>query len=168
MGQPARHRLGWEGMVEKLEAGRAEVLVRGKRIRCRPEELTPLGAVGSIAAGGAAGGPSRRERREAAAEMTPRARAAAAVDLDQAAAVAPEINLIGQRVEPALEQLDSYLDRALLASQGEVRVIHGHGSGALRQAVRAHLKAHRAVSSLRAGDPNEGGNGATVVVLRSR
>ena len=79
----------------------------------------------------------------------------------------PEINLIGQRVEPALEELDVYIDRALLAARREVRVIHGHGSGKLRQAVREHLRGHRGVAGLREGAPNEGGNGATVVSLRN-
>ena len=78
----------------------------------------------------------------------------------------PEINLIGQRVEPALAELDVYIDRALLSARREVRVIHGHGSGKLRQAVREHLRGHRGVAGLREGEPNEGGNGATVVSLR--
>jgi DNA mismatch repair protein MutS2 len=81
--------------------------------------------------------------------------------------MAVEINLIGRRVEPALEELDSYLDRALLAARKEVRVIHGHGTGRLRDAVREHLRAHAGVSGIRAGAPNEGGNGATVATLRS-
>jgi DNA mismatch repair protein MutS2 len=77
-----------------------------------------------------------------------------------------EINLIGRRVEPALEDLDSYLDRALLASRREVRVVHGHGTGRLRDAVRGHLRAHPAVAGIRSGAANEGGNGATIVTLR--
>ena len=77
-----------------------------------------------------------------------------------------EINLIGRRVEPALEELDAYLDRALLAARREVRVIHGHGTGRLRDAVREHLRAHAGVAGIRAGAPNEGGNGATIATLR--
>jgi DNA mismatch repair protein MutS2 len=80
--------------------------------------------------------------------------------------VPSELNLIGQRVESALEELDSYLDQALLASRKQVRVIHGHGTGRLRQAVREHLRVHPGVTELRPGAPNEGGNGATVVTLR--
>ena len=87
-------------------------------------------------------------------------------DIDEATAVPPEINLIGMRVEPALEELEGYIDRALLASRKEVRVVHGHGSGRLRQAVRQHLRAHRGVAEIRAGAPNEGGDGATVVTFR--
>jgi DNA mismatch repair protein MutS2 len=155
VGEPVRHLgLGWQGVLEKLEDGRAEVLVRGKRVRCRPGELAP-------AAPGEA--PSTRERtpiREARA--VPRAGG----DLEEAAAVAPELNLIGQRVEPALAQLDSYLDRALLASRRQVRIIHGHGSGRLRQAVREHLRSHQGIADIRSGAPNEGGDGATVVTFR--
>ncbi|HUP43192.1 MAG TPA: Smr/MutS family protein, partial [Thermoanaerobaculia bacterium] len=77
-----------------------------------------------------------------------------------------ELHLLGERVEPALQRLDDYLDRALLASRSEVRVVHGHGTGQLRNAVRAHLRGHPAVASHRPGAPEEGGNGATVVVLK--
>lgn len=142
--------LGWQGVLEKLEGGRAEVVVRGKRVRCRPEELAPAGPGGSL------------EIREA------RPRAARNVrDVEESVSVPPELNLIGQRVEPALEELEAYVDRALLASRKEVRVVHGHGSGRLRQAVREHLRGHRGVDSIRAGAPNEGGDGATVVMLRA-
>jgi DNA mismatch repair protein MutS2 len=87
-------------------------------------------------------------------------------DLGLEDAIASEINLIGQRVEPALTALDSYLDQALLSAHGAVRIIHGHGSGRLRQAVRSHLDQHPAVSSFRPGGDKEGGDGATVVALR--
>ena len=152
VGQTVRHvSLGWQGVLEKLEPGRAEVLVRGKRVRCRPEELAPAGGTRQDEPAH-----SRREER----------RSGSSRDLDEAASVPPELNLIGMRVEPALEELDSYIDRALLASRREVRVVHGHGTGRLRQAVRDHLRSHAAVAAQRQGAPNEGGNGATVVTLR--
>jgi DNA mismatch repair protein MutS2 len=47
-----------------------------------------------------------------------------------------------------------------------VRIVHGHGTGQLRSAVREHLRGHPAVASQRPGAPEEGGNGATVVVLK--
>jgi DNA mismatch repair protein MutS2 len=153
VGEMVRHLgLGWQGVLEKLEDGRAEVLVRGKRVRSRPEELAPAAPAES---------PSGKE--PAARERRPQPRRD---DLDEAAAVPSELNLIGQRVEPALEQLDSYLDRALLASRRQVRIIHGHGSGRLRQAVREHLRGHRGIAEVRSGAPNEGGDGATVVTFR--
>src|SRR6185295_92635 len=151
VGAPVRHLgLGWQGVLEKLEDGRAQVLVRGKRVKCKPEELAPAAP---------AAAPSAKERQ-------PAVRAARRGDLDEAAALPSEINLIGLRVEPALAELDSYLDRALLASQRQVRVIHGHGSGRLRQAVREHLRGHRGIADVRSGAPNEGGDGATVVTFR--
>ncbi len=159
VGQTVRHvGLGWTGVLEKLEPGKAEVLVRGKRVRCRPDELAPSGT-------------DRKEREApspAAREMRSVAGAARGTtgDIDEAASVPPEINLIGMRVEPALEELESYIDRAMLASRKEVRVIHGHGSGRLRQAVRQYLRAHRGIAEIRSGAPNEGGDGATIVTFR--
>ncbi len=77
-----------------------------------------------------------------------------------------ELNLIGHRVEEALELLDAYLDRALLTADGDVRIVHGHGSGRLRKAVREHLRQHPAAAAARPGREEEGGDGATVVSLR--
>jgi DNA mismatch repair protein MutS2 len=153
VGEPVRHLgLGWQGVLEKLEDGRAEVLVRGKRVRAKPEELAPAG-------------PAKAPRRER--EVPPlRPAAVRGREGDLEEPVAQEINLIGMRVEPALEELDAYLDQALLSSRKEVRVIHGHGSGRLRDAVRQHLRGHRGVAEVRSGAPNEGGNGATVVTFR--
>lgn len=153
VGGQVRHRgLGWQGTLDKLEGGRAEVLVKGKRVRCKAEEL--------VSAGPAPKGPAKLT-------PLPPPRGERSRDLDESASVAPEINLIGQRVEPALEELDSYIDRALLAARKEIRVVHGHGSGRLRQAVREHLRSHRGVAAIRSGAPNEGGDGATVVTLRA-
>ncbi|MDY7091922.1 MAG: Smr/MutS family protein [Acidobacteriota bacterium] len=150
-GATVRHRLlGWEGRLEKLDRGRAEVSVQGKRVRCKEDELVTVAAQE---------GPKRpRKSRQAA-----RSSGLSTPD----ASVEPELMLIGERVEPALDRLDVYLDQALLAGRGEVRVVHGHGSGRLRRAVREHLRQHPAVRNLRAGAPNEGGDGATVVALGS-
>src|SRR5438093_4860671 len=76
-----------------------------------------------------------------------------------------ELNLIGQRVDDALEESDKFLDRALLEGKQAARIIHGFGTGALRKAVREHLRNHPAVKSWRPGNENEGGDGATVAVL---
>ena len=101
----------------------------------------------------------------AAEAETSKPRPAAGVATPDAAPPAAELKLIGMRVEPALDELDLYLDRALLAGLEQVRVVHGHGSGRLREAVREHLRHHPAVASHRAGRKSEGGNGATVVTL---
>lgn len=159
VGAQVRHRgLGWQGILEKLEPDRAEVLVKGKRLRCRPEELTPAGPARSDR--------TDRSDRPARAVPAPGLRTGRR-DLDESVEIPPEINLIGKRVEPALEELDSYIDQALLSHRREVRVVHGHGTGRLRQAVRDHLRGHSGVASVRSGAPNEGGNGATVITLRT-
>ncbi len=144
VGARVRHRgLGWQGVLRKLSGGRAEVAVGGKRLRCPAAELAPVDG-------------------EETDEAEPGGGAVAAPEV---AAPAAELKLIGMRVEPALDELDLYLDRALLAGLAEVRVVHGHGSGRLREAVREHLRHHPAVASHRPGRKGEGGNGATVVKL---
>ncbi len=79
--------------------------------------------------------------------------------------ISAELNLIGQRVDDALEESDKFLDRALLEGKQAVRIIHGFGTGTLRKAVREYLRKHPAVRSWRPGADNEGGDGATVVEL---
>lgn len=76
-----------------------------------------------------------------------------------------ELDLRGQRVEPALPRMDKYLDDAFLAGMPFVRIIHGKGTGALRQAVRQQLRNHPLVKSYRSGEEGEGGTGVTVAYL---
>ena len=83
-----------------------------------------------------------------------------------AKSVPAEINLIGLTVEEARERVDKLLDDAALSERREIRVIHGFGEGKLRKAVAQMLKAHPLVASWRAGAPNEGGGGATIVELK--
>ncbi len=82
-----------------------------------------------------------------------------------AARVSPTLSLRGERVEAALEQLDAYLDEALLAGLDSVRIVHGSGTGALRRAVREALAEHPRVRGVRTGRRDEGGDGATVAEL---
>lgn len=76
-----------------------------------------------------------------------------------------ELNLIGKTVDEALPLLDKYLDDALLAEASPVRVVHGRGSGILRQAVHQFLRGYRGVSRFEPAPAAEGGDGATVVFL---
>jgi DNA mismatch repair protein MutS2 len=76
-----------------------------------------------------------------------------------------ELDLRGQTTEEGLHRLDLYLDNAYLAELPWVRIIHGKGSGVLRAAVRQALNNHPLVSSYRAGEDGEGGDGVTVVKL---
>lgn len=76
------------------------------------------------------------------------------------------IDLRGERVEQAVHRLDQYIDQALLANLGQVTVIHGMGTGAVRQGVKDYLKKHRSVESYQDAPANQGGNGATIVIFK--
>ena len=76
-----------------------------------------------------------------------------------------ELDLRGERVESGLEQLGNYLDNAYLGNLPWVRIIHGKGTGAMRDAVRNILREHPLVSKYRPGDMGEGGDGVTVAHL---
>ncbi|MFC2046322.1 Smr/MutS family protein, partial [Chloroflexota bacterium] len=76
-----------------------------------------------------------------------------------------ELDLRGQRVQEILPRVDKYLDDAFLAGLAFVRLIHGKGTGALREAVRQQLREHPLVESHRLGEQGEGGSGVTVAYL---
>jgi DNA mismatch repair protein MutS2 len=78
-----------------------------------------------------------------------------------------ELKLIGLRVDEALDRLEQFLNHVSLGGMREVRVIHGLGTGRLRDAVREFLARHPLVECFRAGEPHEGRDGATVVTLTS-
>ena len=80
--------------------------------------------------------------------------------------VAMELNIIGMHVDESLILVDKYLDSCALVHHKSVRIIHGHGTGALRGAVHEYLKKCKYVESFRLGGPGEGGVGATVVTLK--
>ena len=76
------------------------------------------------------------------------------------------LNLIGMHVEEALIALRNYLDAAMLVRYSQVTIIHGFGTGALRKAVHEYLKTSKYVLEYKLGGFNEGGAGATVVLLK--
>jgi DNA mismatch repair protein MutS2 len=76
-----------------------------------------------------------------------------------------ELNLIGMRTTDALRKLEEFLDQAFLTNRGEVRVIHGIGSGALRKAVSEYLSTSPYCASFRQAEPHHGGAGATIVQM---
>ena len=84
----------------------------------------------------------------------------------KAMTISPEINLIGKTVDEALALLDKYLDDAYLARLHQVTVIHGMGTGALRNAVQNHCKKCKYVKSYRMGEHGEGGYGVTVIEFK--
>ena len=83
-----------------------------------------------------------------------------------AARISAEISLRGLNVDEALYQLEKYLDQAIMAGLNRFRVIHGKGTGVLRQAVWEYLKANPVVKEFQYAEQNEGGLGATTVELK--
>ena len=83
--------------------------------------------------------------------------------LERARSVASSLDLRGARVDEALDALSRYLDDASLAGLAKVLIIHGMGTGAIRDAVRTAASNHPLVRSLRPGQRGEGGDGATIV-----
>jgi len=121
-----------------IETDGARVVIPGDDVEIVPEPIT---------------GPTPRD--EQMAELKRRA----------ASRIAPRLDLRGERVEAALEQLAAYLDEALLAGLDEAVIVHGAGTGALRRSIREYLADHPRVRSTRPGRRDEGGDGATVAEL---
>ena len=88
------------------------------------------------------------------------------IKMSKAMTIRTDINLIGMRVDEALPELDKYLDDAYLSHLSQVTVIHGRGTGALKEAVHAHLKKLKYVKSYRLGAFGEGDQGVTIVEFK--
>jgi DNA mismatch repair protein MutS2 len=170
LGERARSRTGgWEGRIAALEKGgtRATLEAGGMRVSVATDDLelavgsTPGGtaASGAMASGGGQGrGAPPPSRGESGSGIT-------RLQLSRARSVASSLDLRGARVDEALDALGRYLDDASLAGLDQVLVIHGLGTGALRDAVRTMAGGHPLVRSVRAGERGEGGDGATIVKL---
>jgi DNA mismatch repair protein MutS2 len=155
LGERARSRSGgWEGRIAALERGgkRATLEAGGMRVTLDVEDLVP--AVGEDLARSGRGVPE-----------TDASSSATALRSERANSVASSLDLRGARVDEALEALGRYLDDAGLAGLSKVMIIHGMGTGALRDAVRADAASHPLVRAMRPGERGEGGDGATIVEL---
>jgi DNA mismatch repair protein MutS2 len=146
VGEKAEHRkFKVTGEIVSIDGAKAVLNVNGRKMTVETRDLAPKG--GPAPAARPAG---RQDPRPTPSDV---------------AVVSAELNLVGQRVDDALEEVDRFLDRSLLEGKEAVRVIHGFGTGTLRKAIREHLRKHPAARSWRPGGENEGGDGATVVVL---
>ncbi|MCR5501768.1 MAG: endonuclease MutS2 [Lachnospiraceae bacterium] len=83
-----------------------------------------------------------------------------------ASMIRAELNLIGKTVDEAVPELDKYLDSAYLSHLSTVRIVHGKGTGALRQAIQRHLRQVKYVKEFRLGEYGEGDAGVTIVTFR--
>ena len=88
------------------------------------------------------------------------------IKMSKSLSISTEINLLGKTVDEALNDLDKYLDDAYLAHLSSVRVVHGKGTGALRNAVHNYLKRLKYVKEYRLGEYGEGDAGVTIVTFK--
>ena len=158
--------LGSEGIITALGENEAEVQIGSLRIRTRPGEILRKSAAEEENSKNAETASGRIRRiRQMASNLSNSNTAPAHTAPGMMATPAMELDLRGQRAEDALQMLDDYLDKAYLAGMPFVRIIHGKGTGKLRQEVRAMLKGHSHAVSFEEGHPNEGGDGVTVVKI---
>jgi DNA mismatch repair protein MutS2 len=144
--------LGQEGEVVEVEDGIALVRAGPLKIRRPVADLLPLRGK----AEGAALGRSRKERLAAASESRP----------DAPRSPERRLDVRGLRVEELLREVERFLDVRYSEGEAECSILHGHGTGALKQALRDHLSASPYVGTFRPGDRHEGGDAVTVVILR--
>ena len=141
---------GAEGIVRTVSGQKVDVEIRGKRMRV---------SVGDLRQGPPPGAPSAATGRPGAVSTRP----TPGPGVEGRAAV---LVLIGHTVDEALDKVAKFLDDALLTDERRLRVVHGHGTGRLREAVRAYFRDHPLVAQVSAAPDNEGGGGATIVELK--
>lgn len=143
-------KLGRDGEVVSLDGRDAQVAVGSMRLRVPQKSLRPP-----------SGPRPRRATPKKAAQRSVSRRVAEGGD----AAVVEEIDVRGHSVDESIDRLEAFLDYHYGRPTTQVRVIHGHGTGALREALREHLRRSGYVRSIRPGEKEEGGDGVTVVSL---
>ena len=158
VGSPVRLLAGdRQGEIASLpdSQGKLEVQIGGVRIRCRIRDVGP-------SRGGGSSPTAKRLPRPLPTGGTP----VSSGDLDSGFRTeANTLDLRGERVDDALARVDRFLDDASLRGDGVVFILHGHGTGVLRKAVRAHLKNSPYVRRSRAANRDQGGDAFTAVEL---
>lgn len=144
--------LGSEGIIISLSEADAEVQVGSLRIRSKLGDILRKTDEDAPAENPPSKSKSPQQPRNAAKSI-------------QAPTLSMELDLRGQRAEDALMMLESYLEKAYMSGLPFVRIIHGKGTGILRQEVRAALKGHEYITSFEEGHPSEGGDGVTVAKI---
>ena len=161
--RPAAIAPGARVRIVSLERDGEIVAIRGDRIDVRMGSATFTVARADVAAAGEeapAPAPAGRPRLAALAAASRGSRTEGGAD------PAPlELHLLGKTVDEALPEVERFLDACIKDGRTEVRIVHGHGTGRLRAAIRSHLKTHPLVDAFRPGGTGEGGDGATVVTL---
>jgi DNA mismatch repair protein MutS2 len=155
---------GSVGIVNHIRDDEAEVRVGSLRMR---EKLENLELVFEVSTAGA----STRAKPDTLEALRRQAQTTEVHLHSDAKGAGPsanaELKLIGKKTDEAVELTDKFLDEAFLNGITEVRIIHGHGTGALRKAISELLKGHPHVARFALASQDQGGAGATVVELRS-
>ncbi|HET9681793.1 MAG TPA: endonuclease MutS2 [Candidatus Limnocylindrales bacterium] len=159
VGELARSRSGgWQGRIATLDrAGRRATLeaATGLRVSVELADLEPADAGDGPGVGG---GPGAGVGSSGGTNVE-------AIRLAKARSVPLSLDLRGARVDEALAALERYIEDASLSGLAQVTVIHGMGTGALRDAVRLEASGHPLVKGVRPGERGEGGDGATIVTI---
>jgi DNA mismatch repair protein MutS2 len=142
------------GIVDSVKGDEAEVRVKSLRFREKLENLERVEL-----------SPAGKAKTEKFASLRP-ARANEVQLKPVQGNGRSELNVIGQTTDEAVDAVDKFLDEASLASLAQVRIVHGHGTGALRRAIADLLKDHPHVARFVAAPQDQGGSGATLVELR--
>lgn len=145
--------LGSEGVITSLSESDAEVQVGPLRIRAKLGEIARKTEESTQGEG------------KQGNKKTSRQPVSVSTSNVSTASPGMELDLRGQRAEDALIMLENYLEKAYMVGMPFVRIIHGKGTGVLRQEVRAALRGHEYVASFEEGHPNEGGDGVTVAKI---
>jgi DNA mismatch repair protein MutS2 len=142
--------LNAEGVVTALGESDAEVQIGTVRMRARLSDLI-------------------RKSEKQTADDRPKTVSNQSSSIVRSPSSSPgmEVDLRGLMAEDALDKMERYLEQAFLAGLPWVRIIHGKGTGRLRQAVREALRGHEYVKSFEEGGDKEGGEGVTVAKLKS-
>jgi DNA mismatch repair protein MutS2 len=170
VGDRAGTRSGWQGTITAIDEarGRATLAMAGAHTIVPLGELVPP-EVAASAVGAPVARPSSGRRGELGAAASGGAARPAPVrvqrDGRERRVVPATLDIRGARVDEALDLLERTLDQAAVAGAGRLTIVHGHGSGALRDAVRSALARHPLVREWRPGERGEGGDGATIVSL---
>jgi len=163
--------LGSIGVVDRIKGDEAEVRVGSLHVREKLSNLELLTDMGIPPMDRAQNARDTKGRAKASLENLRRQSATTELHLHSSdnrtlGSISKEINLLGKKTDEAVELVDKFLDEAFLNGLSEVRIIHGHGTGALRKAVADFLADHPHVARFAPASPEQGGSGATVVALK--
>ena len=86
--------------------------------------------------------------------------------ISKAATISPQLDVRGMYADDAILKVEKFLDDAVVANLPQITIVHGKGTGALKNAIHQHLKGHRAVAEFRLGVYGEGEAGVTVIKMR--